>query len=179
MAARNPGLRTAGLFSGIGGLEQGLKAAGHPTRLLCEIDPPARAVLERHSDARQIHDDVRNLERLPRGIDLLVGGFPCQDLSQAGRTLGIGGARSGLVLEVLRLLGVRRVPWLVLENVPFMLQLGKGRALDVIVAELERLGYLWAYRVVDTRAFGLPQRRRRVLIVAALERRPNSLLFGR
>jgi DNA (cytosine-5)-methyltransferase 1 len=172
-------LRTAGLFSGIGGLELGLSSAGHPNRLLCEIDPPARAVLERHSPGGQsIHSDVRAIERLPRDVDLLVAGFPCQDLSQAGRTAGIDGARSGLVREVMRLLEGRRVPWLVLENVPFMLQLAKGQALEVIVAELERLQYRWAYRVVDTRAFGLPQRRRRVLIVAALDADPRRVLFA-
>ncbi len=172
-------LRTAGLFSGIGGLELGLSAAGHPNRLLCEIDPPARAVLERHSrHGLSIHADVRAIESLPRDVDLLVAGFPCQDLSQAGRTAGITGARSGLVREVMRLLEGRRVPWLVLENVPFMLQLAKGQALEVIVAELERLKYRWAYRVVDTRAFGLPQRRRRVLIVAALDADPRRVLFA-
>jgi DNA (cytosine-5)-methyltransferase 1 len=69
------------------------------------------------------------------------------------------------------------VPWLVLENVPFMLQLGRGRALEVIVSALEELGYKWAYRVVDARAFGLPQRRRRVLLVAALDEDPRSVLF--
>ncbi len=81
-------------------------------------------------------------------------------------------------MEVFRLLKGRRVPWVLLENVPFMLHLGKGRALEVVVSELERLGYSWAYRVVDARAFGLPQRRERVYIVAALDDDPRRVLFA-
>jgi len=146
--------------------------------MLCEIDRPARAVLEaRFSDAA-LHDDVCTLGALPRETELLVGGFPCQDLSQAGQTRGIGGSRSGLVGEVFRLLERRRVPWVLLENVPFMLQLGRGRALALVLEELERLGYHWAYRVVDTRAFGLPQRRQRVFILASQIADPRSVLFA-
>ncbi|MEY2936625.1 MAG: hypothetical protein RL033_7374 [Pseudomonadota bacterium] len=126
----------------------------------------------------RLHADVRTLERLPRGIELLSAGFPCQDLSQAGRTAGISGARSGLVHEVFRLLRVRKIPWLLIENVPFMLQLGRGEALAVILAELESLGYRWAYRVVNSRAFGLPQRRLRGYLVAARAADPRTVLFA-
>jgi DNA (cytosine-5)-methyltransferase 1 len=125
-----------------------------------------------------VHDDVRGLTTLPRETVLLAGGFPCQDLSQAGKTAGISGPQSGLIGEVFRLLEKQRVPWLFLENVPFMLQLGGGRALDVIISKLEELGYRWAYRVVDSRAFGLPQRRRRVLFIATTEGDPRTVLFG-
>jgi DNA (cytosine-5)-methyltransferase 1 len=83
-----------------------------------------------------------------------------------------------LIREVLRLLSAQPVPWVVLENVPFMLQLARGAALEVIMSALEELGYAWAYRVVDTRAFGLPQRRRRVLIVASLVADPRTVLFA-
>jgi DNA (cytosine-5)-methyltransferase 1 len=167
-----------GLFAGVGGLELGLQKAGHRTSLLCEIEPSASAVLAKRFADVPIHDDICTLKSLPKDTDLLVGGFPCQDLSQAGKTRGIEGSRSGLVGEVFRLLRKQRVPWLVLENVPFMLQLAGGEALEVIVAALEDLGYRWAYRVVDTRAFGLPQRRRRVLLVASLEDDPRTVLFG-
>jgi len=168
----------AGLFAGVGGIELGLRRAGHEAALLCEFDPGASAVLEHHFRGVRLHADVRTLTSLPRKVDLLAAGFPCQDLSQAGQTKGIGGARSGLVREVFRLLEARPVPWLLLENVPFMLQLGRGEALSYIISELERLGYRWAYRVVNSEAFGLPQRRQRVFLVAALEADPRGVLFA-
>jgi DNA (cytosine-5)-methyltransferase 1 len=168
----------AGLFAGIGGLELGLHRAGHATGLLCENDPAAMAVLRDRFPDVKLHGDVCTLERLPRATSLVVAGFPCQDLSQAGATRGIEGARSGLVGEVFRLVERRRVPWLLLENVPFMLQLARGEAMNVIVSRLEELGYAWAYRVMDSRAFGLPQRRRRVYLVASLTGDPRSILFA-
>ncbi|MEY4551587.1 MAG: hypothetical protein RL685_7782, partial [Pseudomonadota bacterium] len=178
LPAARPPLRSAGLFAGIGGIELGLGRSGHQTELLCECDPGASAVLGERFPGVRLHADVRTLERLPRGIELLSAGFPCQDLSQAGRTAGISGARSGLVHEVFRLLRVRKIPWLLIENVPFMLQLGRGEALAVILSELESLGYRWAYRVVNSRAFGLPQRRLRVYLVAAREADPRTVLFA-
>jgi DNA (cytosine-5)-methyltransferase 1 len=179
-AKRNPGrkLKVAGLFAGIGGIELGLSRAGHESKLLCEIDEAALAVLKVRFPEVSLHTDVTKLERLPKGIELLTAGFPCQDLSQAGKTKGIAGSRSGLVGEVFRLLRTQKVPWVLIENVPFMLQLGKGEALEVIVAALEELGYRWAYRVVDSRSFGLPQRRRRVYMLASLEHDPREVLFA-
>jgi DNA (cytosine-5)-methyltransferase 1 len=168
----------AGLFAGIGGIELGLHSAGHRTVLLCEREPAARAVLDAHFPDLPDHDDICTLKALPGHVDLLAAGFPCQDLSQAGETAGIDGKRSGLVGEVLRLLRKRPVPWVLLENVPFMLQLGRGRALEVILSSLERFGYRWAYRVVDSLAFGLPQRRERVFLVATLEGDPREVLFA-
>jgi DNA (cytosine-5)-methyltransferase 1 len=175
---RERSFRVAGLFAGIGGFERGLGAAGHETELVCEIEPGALAVLEERFPGVQRHGDVTKLKTLPRGVDLLVGGFPCQDLSQAGMTRGIGGKNSGLVGEVFRLIENHRVPWVLLENVPFMLQLDQGSALDVLVSFFEKQGYRWAYRVVDARAFGLPQRRQRVLFLATLEGDPRPILLG-
>lgn len=173
------GGRMVGLFAGIGGLEAGLAGHGWHTELLCEVDPGARAVLRsRFPDLAQ-HDDVRTLRALPAGTELVAAGFPCQDLSQAGRTAGITGDRSGLVDEVFRLIARRRGPrWLVIENVPFMLQLGRGAAMRHITDALSDLGYAWAYRVVDARAFGLPQRRRRVVMLASRTEDPREVLFG-
>jgi DNA (cytosine-5)-methyltransferase 1 len=158
----------AGLFAGIGGLELGLQRAGHETRLLCEIDAAANAVLEAHFGDVRRHDDVTTLRRLPSDTTLLTAGFPCQDLSQAGRTAGIGGTNSGLVSHVFRLLERKRVPWVLLENVSFMLRLGRGAALRYVLDSFDSLGYNWAYRTLDSRAFGLPQRRQRVYILATL-----------
>lgn len=176
-AAGGRRMRVAGMFAGIGGLELGLARAGHRTELLCELESGARAVLQSRFDVA-LHDDVRTLRDLPADVDLVVGGFPCQDLSQAGKTAGIAGSRSGLVGEVFRLVRKHRTPWLLLENVPFMLQLARGSAMDVIVSAVEELGYRWAYRLVNSRAFGVPQRRARVLFLASLEGDPRDVLFA-
>lgn len=168
----------AGLFAGIGGLEIGLQRAGHSTALLCENDPVAVQVLRARFPHIPIHGDVRTLKRLPNRTSLLVAGFPCQDLSQAGMAKGIAGTRSGLVGQVFRLVARHRTPWVLLENVPFMLQLGRGEAMRVITSAFEELGYQWAYRVVDARAFGRPQRRRRVYFLASTEGDPRTVLFA-
>ena len=160
--------QVAGIFAGIGGIELGLARSGHEANLLCEIEPSALAVLEERFPSVKRVADVTRLAKIPDATTLVTAGFPCQDLSQAGRTAGIDGARSGLVREVFRLLAKRRVPWVLLENVSFMLRLARGDAMCFVVDELERLGYRWAYRVMDTRAFGLPQRRERVYLVACL-----------
>ena len=172
-------LSVAGLFAGIGGIELGLHRAGHESVLLCEIDAGASAVLRIRFPGVALVPDVRAIGSLPH-VDVVAAGFPCQDLSQAGRTAGIGGAQSSLVAEVFRLLGSqKRGPrWLLLENVSFMLQLDRGRAMHFLVDRLEERGFSWAYRVVDTRAFGLPQRRQRVLLVASRTEDPRGVLFA-
>ncbi len=177
LTSRRP--TSVGLFAGIGGIELGLHAAGFETVLLSEIDPAARTVLETRFAGVELHGDIRSLDELPN-VELVAGGFPCQDLSQAGRTAGIRGRNSGLVGEVFRLLeqtdpGPR---WLLLENVPFMLQLERGRAMDYLAAQLEELGFDWAYRLVDARSFGLPQRRKRFVLVASKSEDPRRVLFA-
>lgn len=160
-------MRFAGLFAGIGGFELGLARAGHETELLCDVLPMSQAVLSARFPGVKYHEDVTRLKSLPRAVDALCGGFPCQDLSQAGRGAGLEGERSGLIEEVFRLLERRKVPTVVVENVPFMLQLNGGSAIRAIVDRFEKLGYKWAYRVVDSFGFGLPQRRERVFLVAS------------
>jgi DNA (cytosine-5)-methyltransferase 1 len=172
-------MKVAGLFAGIGGFELGMGAAGHETLLLCEIAPTARAVLEERFDNVDLRSDVRDLTSLPADVDVVCAGFPCQDLSQAGQTLGLDGERSGLVGEVLRLLQSERPEWLVIENVPFMLQLRGGDAMRRIVEAIEAVnGYRWAWRVLDTFAFGLPQRRERVYLVASRAGDPSDVLLA-
>lgn len=166
-----------GLFAGIGGIEVGLHAAGHRTTLLCEIEPTAARVLRARFPSVEVVPDVRELRQIPHA-DVLVAGFPCQDLSQAGRTAGIQGSRSGLVGEVFRLLESADPTWLLLENVPFMLQLDGGEAMRFLTRSLEALGFRWAYRVVNTRCFGLPQRRQRVLMLASRREDPRTVLFA-
>jgi len=167
----------AGLFAGIGGFELGLADAGGEAVLLCDAWEPSQAVLRARFPGVPVADDVRSLSDLP-GVDVLTAGFPCTDLSQAGRTEGIHGAGSGLVAEVFRLLRRRKVPIVVLENVRNMLYLGGGTAIDHVVGGLEDLGYRWAYRLVDSRSTGVPQRRQRVILVAAEDIDPRTVLFA-
>lgn len=170
-------LKTVGLFAGIGGFEVGMAKAGHDIACLCEVDPAARAVLKKRLDGVEITEDIRSMTKLPRGSELVVAGFPCQDLSQVGRTRGMLGEKSAIVSHVFRLLKTTRVPWVLLENVPFMLYLDRGAAIRSITSRLEDLGYSWAYRTVDTRAFGLPQRRERVFLLAGLKGDPWRKIF--
>jgi len=170
--------RVAGLFAGIGGLESGMHAAGHSTVMLCEVWPAARAVLSARFAGIPLQDDVQSLKRLPADIDVVTAGFPCTDLSQAGRTAGIGGSQSGLVSHVFRLVDEGHPRWLVLENVRNMLPLDGGRAMRHLVSELEERKYAWAYRVVDSRFTGVPQRRQRVLMVASRTEDPRGVLLA-
>ncbi len=178
-------MKVVGLFAGIGGIELGLEQAGFQSELLCERWEPARRVLAEQFErnVNEIHPDVTTLRSLPEAVDVLTAGFPCTDLSQAGRTAGIGGEQSGLVQHVFRLFrGARRrrqLPtWLVIENVPNMLQLDRGEAMRYLVTELEGLGMRWAYRTVDSRFTGVPQRRRRVVLVASATEDPRCVLFA-
>lgn len=173
----SPPLTVAGLFAGIGGIETGLARAGLGTELVCESWAPAQAVLRERFPDIDLADDVTELGALPK-VDVVTAGFPCTDLSQAGRTQGIRGRQSGLVAHVFRLLDKRRVPWVVLENVRNMLALDQGRAMRFLVDELEALGYRWAYRLVDSRFTGVPQRRQRVIMVASRVGDPRQVLFA-
>jgi DNA (cytosine-5)-methyltransferase 1 len=170
-------LTVAGLFAGIGGVELGLKAAGMQTKLLCEWWEPAQAVLQRRFPGIPLHDDIQTLPALP-DVDVVTAGFPCTDLSQAGRTAGIHGEASGMVKHLIKLLGDASPQWVVIENVRNMLALDRGTAMEYLVSEFERLGYTWAYRLVDSRFAGVPQRRQRVIFVASRTENPCSVLFA-
>ncbi len=178
--SKNGSLNVAGLFAGVGGIELGLQLAGHHARFLCESYAPARAVLERRFSDTKLVDDIRGLTALPRGarIDLVTAGFPCQDLSQAGATKGLNGTHSCLVRDVFRVLRERRSEWVLFENVPFMLWLARGSAIRYLTSSLERLGYRWAYRLVDSQAFGVPQRRNRIYVLASLNHDPRTVLLA-
>ena len=172
-------MTVAGLFAGVGGIELGLSRAGHSCEFLCEIDAAAAEVLAAHfTDILRVRD-IRDMEALP-DVDLVAAGFPCADLSQAGRTAGINGHQSGLVEWVFRLIRQSQRPpeWVLLENVPFMLHLNPGAAMSFLIDQLERLGYRWAYRTIDSRAFGLPQRRRRILLLASMNEDPRPVLLS-
>jgi DNA (cytosine-5)-methyltransferase 1 len=178
-AGRAAGLGVVGVFSGIGGIELGLQQAGHHIELLCDSDPAALRVLRRRFSATEVREDIHDLATLPEA-DCLCAGFPCQDLSQVGGTSGINGAKSGIISTLFRILDhtQKRPNWILIENVPFMLRLDGGRAIHFLVSNLEQLGYKWAYRTIDTRAFGLPQRRLRIFLLASLDGNPDDVLLS-
>lgn len=171
-------MQVAGLFAGIGGFEIGLTAAGHKTILLCDNDPHATTVIKRRFPDVLLHADVADLTSLPTGTDVVTAGFPCQNLSMAGDKAGLDGPKSSVVDHLFRLLREDPVPWVLIENVYFMLHLAKGAAMERILRPLEELGYRWAYRVIDSRSFGLAQRRRRVFIVATSTGDPREVLLS-
>lgn len=167
-----------GLFAGVGGIELGLARSGFQSNLLCELDPAAQSILQNQFPDAELTEDVRTLKGIGSPT-ILSAGFPCQDLSQAGPKVGITGGRSGLVSHIFRLIDEGSDPeWLILENVSYMLRLNKGWAMRHIVTELEDRGFRWAYRSVDARAFGVPQRRQRVLVVASRSHDPSNALFA-
>ena len=152
--------------------------AGHSAVLLCENNDHATTVLGRRFPSVPRHGDISTLDALPDGTDLVAAGFPCQNLSMAGDKVGLAGDKSSLVGHVFRLLERSRPRWVLIENVYFMLHLRRGAAMETILGRLEHLGYRWAYRVVDSRAFGLPQRRRRVFIIASRADDPRAVLLA-
>jgi DNA (cytosine-5)-methyltransferase 1 len=159
-------MKVGSLFSGVGGFDLGFERAGFEVAYQVEFDKHAQGVLKRHWPGVPLHEDVRNVgsENLP-AVDVLVGGFPCQDLSVAGRRAGLAGARSGLFYEFARIIEETQPTWVVIENVPGLLSSRGGRDMGAVLGTLSELGYGWAYRVLDSQYFGVPQRRRRVFIV--------------
>jgi len=155
-------LRIGSLFSGIGGLELGLERAGvGSTVWQCEIDPYARAVLAKHWPDAIRFDDITKMHDVPP-VDLICGGFPCQDISNAGKRVGIEGARSGLFFELMRVVRMVRPRFVVLENVAALL----GRGMGDVLGELSESGYDAEWDCVPASAVGAPHRRDRVFIVA-------------
>lgn len=172
-------MRIGSLFSGIGGFDLGLERAGHDIVWQVEIDKQARSVLRRHWPDVDLHEDVRDVgsdELSP--AELICGGFPCQDLSVAGKREGLAGERSGLWHEFRRVVGDIAPRWVLIENVPGLLSSNGGADMAVVLRGLEELGYGWTYRVLDSQYFGVAQRRRRVFIVGCSGGRPRpEILF--
>lgn len=155
------------LFSGIGGFSLGLERAGMRTVAFCEIEEYPRQVLAKHWPNVPIYDDVRTLDadtlrRDGIAVDVICGGFPCQDVSFAGKRAGLEGARSGLWREYRRLIGELRPRFVIVENVPGLLSLGMG----TVLGDLAALGYDATWDCIPACAVGAPHRRDRVWIVA-------------
>jgi DNA (cytosine-5)-methyltransferase 1 len=166
-------LRVLDLFSGIGGFSLGLdRAGGFETVAFCEIEPFCQKVLAKHWPGVPIYEDVRALtaDTLARdgiGVDVICGGFPCQDVSRAGHRAGIDGERSGLWSQFSRLIGEIRPRFVIVENVAALLDDGMHR----VCGDLAGLGYNAEWSTVSACSVGAPHMRQRVFIVAY----PNGL----
>jgi DNA (cytosine-5)-methyltransferase 1 len=150
------------LFSGIGGFSLGLHWAGFRTIAFCERDLFCRAVIARHWPGIPIYADIRGFSASGMRPDLVCGGFPCQDVSLAGRGAGLLGARSGLWSEMARVIEECRPRWVVAENVPGL----RSRGADRVIADLATVGYQSWPLVVGAVHAGAPHLRRRVFVLA-------------
>jgi DNA (cytosine-5)-methyltransferase 1 len=197
-------MKIGSLFSGGGGGDLGFTSSGHEIVFGCEIDPKARSVFRYHHPNIPIYHDVAEVthaQLIADGIvipDLIMGGSPCQDLSVAGKRSGLGGERSGLFYEQCRIADELGTPWVVWENVAGAFSSNKGDDFAAVLGGLTghtpivpKRGWRNAgvcvgpnrvavWRVLDAQNFGVPQRRRRVFVVAgprALARRVVEVLF--
>jgi DNA (cytosine-5)-methyltransferase 1 len=160
------------LFAGVGGFDLAMERNGVDVVANVEIDKQCQKVLAKHfPNAKQFSDitDVKGSDLIAAGFKpsrgIITGGFPCQDLSVAGKRRGLAGERSGLFWEIARLIEETKTEWFILENVPGLLTSNKGEDFGVVVGTMADLGYSLAWRVLDAQHFGVPQRRRRVFIV--------------
>lgn len=158
------------MFAGIGGFDLGFEKAGFDVLWCIEKDKNCQKVLKRHFPNAKIYGDITqiNADELEK-VDVICGGFPCQDLSVAGKRKGLAGERSGLFYEAIRLVRALKPEFLILENVPGLLSSNKGRDFGALLSEVdqgwpcEEIGW----RILDSRYFGVPQRRKRIFIVAS------------
>lgn len=163
------------LFAGVGGFDLGLERNGVKVVAAVEIDKKASSVLAKHFPNSKLFGDIQEVtgEQLieagfqPKG-GIITGGFPCQDLSVAGKRAGLAGKRSGLFWEICRLLEETKAENFILENVPGLLSSNSGKDMAVVVEALVQLGYGIAWRLLDAQYFGIPQRRRRIFIIGCL-----------
>lgn len=156
------------LFAGVGGFDIAFDRCGLQGTWQVENDPKAQSILRRHWPDVPKYDDVRHVgahNLVP--VDIICGGFPCQDLSIAGTRNGLSGARSGLFYEMARIVNELQPAFLVWENVVGLLSSDKGRDFGRVINTLADIGYCGAYRVLNAQFFGVPQRRRRVFGVFA------------
>ena len=159
-------MKVGSAFSGIGGFDLGLEQAGMEVVWQIEADAWCNKILARHWPEVMRYGDITtvNPSQLER-VDLICGGFPCQDLSVAGRRKGLAGSRSSLFWEFLRIADALRPRWLLIENVPGLLSSGDREDWPTLLDALASIGYAVDTDICDSQDFGVAQRRRRVFIV--------------
>ena len=156
------------LFSGIGGFSLGLESTGgFETVGFCEIDPKARLVLNKHWPNVPVFEDIKELtyERLKADGNIpsvITGGFPCQDISCAGKAKGILAERSGLWSEMFRLIRDVRPTWAIIENVSAL----RSKGLTLVLQNLCEIGYMCEWHCIPASAVGAPHQRDRIWIIA-------------
>lgn len=166
------------LFAGIGGFDLGFEQAGFKTAWQVEINPVCHAVLaDRFPHAVQ-HEDVQTCLPALSRVDVVVGGFPCQDVSTMGKRRGLAGSRTGLFFDAVRIVQTLQPRWLVLENVPGLLTSNDGQDFQTVLETLAECGYVGFWRILDSRYFGVPTKRRRVFVVAGFRELPPAELLG-
>lgn len=156
-------MKFGSLFAGIGGFDLGLERSGMTCQWQVEIEDYPTKILEKHWPEVHRERDIKecsgsNLEP----VDLICGGFPCQDISVAGAGAGLAGARSGLWYEMHRIISDIKPRWVVVENVAALLY----RGMDVVLRDLSTIGYDCEWHVISASAVGAPHRRERVWIIA-------------
>lgn len=163
-------MKVGSMFAGIGGFDLGFERAGFEVAWCIEIDKSAQEVLRRNFPNAKVYGDITEVDPdTLEKVDVICGGFPCQDLSVAGRRKGLAGERSGLFHEAMRIVRRLNPRVLVLENVTGLLSSNNGLDFATVIREV---GEGWscqevAWRVLDSQFFGVAQRRRRVFVVAS------------
>lgn len=169
------------LFAGIGGFDLGFERAGFRVAWCVEVCPKARAILARHFPSAKIYGDIREVDAqsLER-VDVICGGFPCQDLSVAGRRAGLAGKRSGLFYDAIRIVRGVNPRFAVIENVPGLLSSNNGHDFAAVLREMGDGGHFseTAWRMLDSRYFGVAQRRRRLFIVSSSRTESAAEILG-
>jgi DNA (cytosine-5)-methyltransferase 1 len=175
------------LFAGIGGFDLAMERKGVKVVASVEIDKNCNKVLAKHfPSAKQFTDitEVKGSDLIGAGFEpsrgIITGGFPCQDVSVAGKRAGLAGNRSGLFWEAARIVEETQSEFVVIENVLGLLSSNDGKDFGVVIGTLADIGYSVGWRVIDSQYFGVPQRRRRVFIVGRRDRNsisPAEILF--
>jgi DNA (cytosine-5)-methyltransferase 1 len=160
------------LFAGIGGFDLAMQRQGVKVVASVEIDKKCNQVLAQHfPDVKQFTDvtEVKGEDLINAGFTpstgIITGGFPCQDLSVAGKRAGLVGQRSGLFWEIARLVEETQTEYFIIENVPGLLSSNNGKDFGVVIGTMADIGYSLSWRVLDAQYFGVPQRRKRIFIV--------------
>ena len=159
------------LFAGVGGFDLAMERQGVKVVASVEIDKKCQEILAKHFPNTKIFNDITEVtgnDLIGAGFEpsrgIITGGFPCQDVSVAGKRAGLAGNRSGLFWEAARVVEEAQAEYFVIENVPGLLSSNDGKDFGVVIGTMADLGYSVSWRLLDAQYFGVPQRRKRIFI---------------